>query len=92
MDQASLIDNALKVTFFDNDIENGRRTAVYSTAFPAIEDGEDRWYEKIGDTFASQQFPKDQRVCSAVTSKCWHQKYESAKELVRDIVSLESVG
>lgn len=57
--------------------------------FPDIMDGEDRWYEKVRDKFASQQFPKDQHVCSAITLKCWHKKYESAKELVRDIESLE---
>ena len=57
--------------------------------FPDIIDGEDRWYEKVGDRFTSQQLPQDQHVCSAVTLKCWHKKYESAKELVRDIESLE---
>ena len=33
MEQASLIDSALKVIFFDNDIENGRRPAVYRGIF-----------------------------------------------------------
>ena len=60
-----------------------------SAVFPDIVDGEDEWYEKVADRFASQQFPQDQHACSAVTLKCWHKKYESAKEVVRDIKSLE---
>ena len=57
--------------------------------FPDIIDGEHRWYEKVADRFASQQFPQDQHACSVVTLKCWRKKYESAKEVVRDIKSLE---
>ncbi|KAF2105207.1 hypothetical protein BDV96DRAFT_617909 [Lophiotrema nucula] len=47
------------------------------------------WYEKVGDRFASQQFPQDQHACSAITLKCWQKEYESAQEVVRDIESLE---
>ena len=57
--------------------------------FPDIADGEDRWYEKVRDRFASQQFPQDQHVCNAITLKCWQKEYESAEEVVRDIESLE---
>ncbi|KAF2803179.1 kinase-like protein [Mytilinidion resinicola] len=58
--------------------------------FPDIIDGEDGWYEKVGDRFANRQFPQDQHVCSAVTLKCWQKEYGSAEEVVRDIESLES--
>lgn len=57
--------------------------------FPDIVDGEDRWYEKVRDRFASQQFPQDQHACNVVTLKCWQKEYESAQEVVRDIESLE---
>lgn len=57
--------------------------------FPDIIDGEDGWYEKVGDRFASRQFPQDQHACSAITSKCWQKEYESAQEVVRDIESVE---
>ena len=57
--------------------------------FPDIIDGDDKWHKKVADRFATQQFPQDQNACSVVTLKCWHKKYESAVEVVRDIKSLE---
>ncbi|RMD39247.1 hypothetical protein DV735_g5880, partial [Chaetothyriales sp. CBS 134920] len=56
--------------------------------FPDIVDGEEGWYDKVSDRFASQQFPTDQHICSTVTSKCWNKEYESAEELVRDLEAL----
>ena len=43
-----------------------------------------RFYEKVANRFASQQFPQDQNVCNVVTLNCWHKRYESAQEVIRD--------
>jgi hypothetical protein len=57
--------------------------------FPDIIDGEDRWHEKVGDRFASRQFPQDPHAYSAITLMCWQKEYESAQKVARDIESLE---
>ncbi|KAF2805395.1 kinase-like protein [Mytilinidion resinicola] len=57
--------------------------------FPDIIDGEDAWYEKVRERFASKLFPQDEHACSAVTLRCWQKEYEAAEEVVRDIEALE---
>ncbi|KAL2169439.1 hypothetical protein VTG60DRAFT_6068 [Thermothelomyces hinnuleus] len=57
--------------------------------FPDIVDGEEGWYENVRDRFLKGLFPQDKHACSAVTLKCWQQRYESAEEVVRDLESIE---
>lgn len=57
--------------------------------FPDIIDGEDGWRDKVEDRFARQQFPNDCLACSTVTLKCWLQQYDSAEDVVQDLLSIE---
>ncbi|KAH9890206.1 protein kinase-like domain-containing protein [Xylariomycetidae sp. FL2044] len=54
--------------------------------YPDIIDGEDEYHEKVQDRFAKGDFPQDSHVCAEITSKCWRGEYNSAKELLQDIV------
>jgi len=57
--------------------------------FPDIVDGEDGWYDSVRSRFANAQFPQDSHVCSAITSKCWERKYDSAISVLQDIEAIE---
>ena len=57
--------------------------------FPDIIDGEDGWYDKVADRFATQRFPQDSHVCSAITVKCWLRQYGSAQDVIREIETIE---
>ena len=57
--------------------------------FPDIIDGEDGWHEKVAGRFAMHQFPQDSHACSAITLKCWLQQYGSARDVVREIETIE---
>lgn len=57
--------------------------------YPDIIDGEDGWHDKIRARFERGQFPQDSHACSTITSKCWHQKYDSAIEVLYDIRAME---
>jgi len=55
--------------------------------FPDLDSDKDD--EEIERRFRSGQFPVDQQVCSAITSKCWTQEYGSAQEVVDDIAVVQ---
>ena len=57
--------------------------------FPDISDNEDGWREKVEDRFANYQFPDDEHACCDITSKCFHQQYDSAEEIVQEIATVE---
>ena len=57
--------------------------------FPDIVDGEEGWHDRVRSRFENSQFPQESHVCSAITSKCWELKYESAIEVLRDIEAVE---
>lgn len=57
--------------------------------YPDIVNGEEGWYERVADRFGRGQFPWGEHACSAVTLKCWQKGYESADEVVRDLVEAE---
>lgn len=57
--------------------------------FPDIVDGEEGWYDRIRSRFENAQFPQDDHACSAITSKRWKLKYESAIEVLRDINAIQ---
>ncbi|KAF1981943.1 kinase-like protein [Aulographum hederae CBS 113979] len=57
--------------------------------YPDIIDGEEEWSEKVQARFAKKEFPQDSHACSAITSKCWLEQYESADDIVRDIKAVE---
>ena len=58
--------------------------------YPDIIDGEDRWYRKVEERFEKGLFPDDDHVCSHITYKCFRLQYDSADEIVRDIVAIEA--
>ena len=57
--------------------------------FPDIIYGSHCWHEQVEERFAQQQFPEDEHACGAITAKCWRQQYDSAKEVLRDILAVE---
>jgi serine/threonine protein kinase len=57
--------------------------------YPDIVDGSDEWDERVQERFAKQQFPEDLHACMSITQKCWRREYESAEEVLRDIVAIE---
>ncbi|KAK6225183.1 hypothetical protein QIS74_01230 [Colletotrichum tabaci] len=61
-----------------------------NAVYPDIKDGEEGWHEAVRARFTKQQFPDDMPVCADLAWKCWLGKYNSAKELLSDIMLVEA--
>jgi serine/threonine protein kinase len=57
--------------------------------YPDIIDGSEDWYEKVPERFAKKEFPEDLHACTTITRKCWLREYESAEEVLQDILAVE---
>ncbi|PYI35300.1 kinase-like protein, partial [Aspergillus indologenus CBS 114.80] len=54
--------------------------------FPDLSNDDD---DEIAARFQNEQFPKDNHACAQITEKCWKQQYESAADLLFDIVQIQ---
>ncbi|KAK4239316.1 kinase-like domain-containing protein [Achaetomium macrosporum] len=52
---------------------------VGHAVYPDIVDGEEGWHEKVEGRFRN-----------AITMKCWRMEYESAEQVIQDLLALES--
>lgn len=62
---------------------------IGNCVFPDILDGEDGWYEKVRNRFASRQFPQEPHFCNNITLNCWEKRYGSVFEVLCDIEAAE---
>ncbi|EXK76768.1 serine/threonine protein kinase [Fusarium oxysporum f. sp. raphani 54005] len=58
--------------------------------FPDIVYGEVGWNERVKERFSQGIFPEDPHACSDITRKCWKQQYDSAKQVLENICSVEN--
>ncbi|GIK05061.1 hypothetical protein Aspvir_009160 [Aspergillus viridinutans] len=55
--------------------------------FPELDSLEDD--EEIASRFQNGQFPTDDHACYHITEKCWKQQYETAEDIVSDILQIQ---
>lgn len=56
--------------------------------FPELDSLEDE--EEISSRFQNALFPIDKHACYRVTEKCWKQQYQSADQVISDILLIQS--
>jgi hypothetical protein len=57
--------------------------------FLNIIEADNRWQDQVHERVKKQEFPEEVHTLELTTLKCWRKEYESAEEIIGDIILIK---